>query len=202
MKNLHRRYLSDIAADCAGELNATAYPCKAIDFGFPIMLAFMNPTGTLAVAGDAPTLAEIQAGLADTGVNRLILIEEFTNGKRLEAGRVEETGADTADGLTNVVSINMKIEGKIKRLNQTTINDLLKLNPFPRLKMWVITSKGYIFGGKTGYRTTNFFTPLIMEGYGTANFIPVDHEYQHNLNKTEDIGQNDGFLLLTNPATT
>lgn len=179
-----------------------AFACKATDYGYPNKLVFMHPEGTLVVAGDTPTLAEIQTGLADTGVNKLILIENFTNGQRTEQGRVEETGADTADGLTTVVSLNMQITGKIKLLSDNTITDLLTLNCQPRLIMWVITSQGYILGGADGYRTANFFTPTIMEGYGVANYIPVAHVYQHNLNATDPAGYNEGFKTLTNPDLT
>jgi hypothetical protein len=194
--------MADITCDCSGELIMRVFACKATDYGYPNKLIFMHPDGALVVAGDSPTLAEIQTGLADTGVDKLILIEAFTNGQRVEGERVEESGADTADGLTTVVSLNMRITGKIKLLSDVTITDLLTLNCQPRLRMWVITSQGYILGGADGYRTANFFTPTIMEGYGVANYIPVAHTYQHNLNATDPAFYDEGFKTLTNPDLT
>lgn len=194
--------MSDITCDCTGELDMNRWPCKATDFGYPNKLGFMHPDGEMTVAGDAPTLAEIQAAIADTGVDKLILIEDFTNGQRTEQSRLEESGADTPDGLTNVVSINMQVTGKIKRIDADTIDELLTLNCQPRLKMWVFTSTGHCFGGANGYTTANFFTPLIMEGFGVAGYIPVNHVYQHDLTKTDSVSQDDGFLTLKNPLTT
>lgn len=192
----------DIVAGCADELEMNQWACKATDFGFPNKLGFMHPDGEMTVAGEAPTLAEVQAAIAETGVNKLILIEDFTNGQRTEQSRTEESGADTPDGLTDVSSLNMQVTGKIKRLGASTISELLTLNTQPRLRMWVFTSTGYCFGGKTGYRTSNFFPPLIMEGFGVKGYIPIAHVYQHDLTKTDDVSQDDGFLTLKNPLTT
>lgn len=192
----------DITCDCAGELAMAKFPCKAINYGYPNKLLFLPPDGSMTVAGESPTLAEVQAAIAATGQDKLILIEEFTNGQRVESSREEETGADTADGLTTVTQVYMAITGRIKRLDESVIRDLLKTNCFDRLKMWVITTQGYIFGGKTGFTTSNFFTPLIMEGFGVAGYIPINHIYRHDQTKTDPAAQNDGFITLTNPATT
>mgnify|MGYP007100042748 CR=1 FL=1 len=194
--------MSDITCDCTGEPTMNRWACKATDFGFPNKMGLMHPDGEMTVAGEAPTLAEVQAAIADTGVNKMILIEDFTNGQRTEQSRLEESGADTPDGLTNVVSINMQITGKIKRLGPDTIDEILEVNCFPRLKMWFFTSTGHCFGGKTGYMISNFFTPLIMEGFGVAGYIPVNCVYQHDLTKTDSVSQDDGFLTLKNPLTT
>jgi hypothetical protein len=189
--------MSDIVCDCDDELSMDQWACKATDYGFPTMLGIMRPDGTLTMAGATPTVAEFQTALAASGANKMILIESFTNGQRTEADRTEESGADTPDGLTNVVSLRMKIVGKIKQLSERTCADLLSLNCFPRVKMWVITSKGYCFGA-TGYRTSNFFTPLIMDGFGQAGHIPVNQVYEHNLNKTDPSSFDLGFLDLRN----
>lgn len=194
--------MANITCDCAGEIDMSQFPCSATKYGFPNKLIFQKPGGSLTVAGETPTLAEIQTGLADTGDDKLILIEAFTNGQRTESSRIEETGADTADGLTDVVALFMKIDGKIKLVNEYVLKHLLELNCFSRLKMWVVTDQGYIFGGTTGYRTSVFFPPLIMEGYGVADYVPVSLVYQHDLTKTDPAGQDDGFLTLVNTATT
>jgi hypothetical protein len=190
--------MADITCDCAEELVLSPFPCKATDYGYPSKLILQAPGGDLTVAGEIPTLAEIQAGIAASGLDKLIVIEELTNGQRIESERQEESGADTADGLTNTLSINMAVVGKIKLLDESVRADLAKLNCNQRLKAWVITSQGYIFGGKKGYKVANFIPPTILEGFGVRAYHDINFVYQHNLNATDPAGQDDGFLSLTN----
>lgn len=192
----------DLTFDCANELDMSQFPCIATDYGYPQKLLLMHPNGTLTVSGETPTLAEIQTGIAASGDNKLIVIEQFTNGQRIEADRAEESGADTADGLTDVVSINMAITGKIKRLNEYVRKHLAELNGFRRAKCWVITNKGYVFGGSEGYKVSLFFPPTLLEGFGVAANVPFRLVYAHNLNATDPAGQDDGFLTVENTATT
>lgn len=194
--------MATIVCDCAGEPTMSPFPCKAVDYGFPKKLILQDPDGSLTVAGESPTLSEIQAGIAASGEDKLIVIEQITNGQLVESSREEETGADTADGLTNTFGINMAVTGNIKLLDESVRADLLKLNCHERLKMWVITSKGYILGGATGYKIANFFSPMTLGGYGTRAMVPLNLVYQHNLNATDPAGQDDGFLNLVNPPTT
>ena len=192
--------MSDILTSCADELSIDKFQCAPTLKGFPNKLVFMHTEGNSGIAGDAPTLAEIVAGIAASGLDKMVLIEQFTNGQRVEASRDTFTGADTADGLTDVSALYFKITGKIKMLGERLIADLLTLSrQQTRLQMWVITDQGYILGGKTGYRTANFFTPEIMEGYGTQNYIAIDHTYQVNLNQTDPAGFDLGFKDLVNP---
>lgn len=195
--------MADIVTTCADDLSIDRFLCAPTLYGFPNKLVFMHDEGSLTVAGESPTLAEINAGIVASGLNKLVLIEQFTNGQRVEASRDTFTGADTADGLTDVSALYMKITGKIKMIGERLVADLLTLSrQQSRLRMWVITDQGYIFGGETGYRTANFFTPIIMEGYGTQNYIPIDHTYQVNLNATDPAGFDLGFIDLVNPDIT
>lgn len=194
--------MAAIVCNCSGEPEMAPFPCKATDYGFPKKLILQDPQGELTVAGETPTLSEIQAGMAASGEDKLIVIEQITNGQLVESSREEETGADTADGLTNTFGINMAVTGNIKLLDESVRADLLKLNCNERLKMWIITSKGYIFGGKNGYIIANFFSPMILGGYGTKPMIPINLVYQHNLNATDPAGQDDGFLNLVNASST
>ncbi len=195
--------MADIVTTCADDLSIDKFLCAPTIYGFPNKLLFMHPDGSLTVAGETPTLAEINVGIAASGLNKLAVIEQFTNGQRVEASRDTFGGADTADGLTDVSALYMKITGKIKMLGERLVADLLTLSrQQTRLQMWVITSEGYILGGKLGYRTANFFTPTIMEGYGTQNYIGIDHTYQVNLNQTDPAGFDLGFKDLVNPDIT
>lgn len=190
----------DLACDCADEMEVVPFPCKATDYGYPSKALLMDESGTLTVAGETPTLAEVQTGISDTGENKLVVIEELTNGQLVEQSREEETGADTADGLTNTFGVNMALTGNIKLLDEALRASLLALNCTQRKKMWIITSKGYIFGGTDGYKTPGFIPPMALNGFGTRGLVPINWPYQHNLNKTDPAGQNDGFLTLVNPA--
>lgn len=193
--------MSDIVCECDGEIEIAKFPCKPTDYGYPSKLALQDPDGSLTVVGESPTLAELQAGINASGQDRVVLIEEITNGQRVEGAREEESGADTADGLTNTFGVNMAVTGKIKLINEAVRVNLAELNCQQRLKMWIITNKGYIFGGKTGYKVANFIPPMILGGFGVRAAYDLNLVYAHNLNKTDPAGQDDGFLELTNPAT-
>lgn len=194
--------MSEIVCDCAGELEMSAAPCKGVDYGYPVAVVLKNIRGTLTVAGESPTLAEIQSGIEASGVDRLIVVRGITNGQLVEANRQEETGADTADGLTDVVSINYALTGNIKLLDEVNRKHFAELNCNSRAYGWVITNKGYIRGGKNGNLFSIFFPPMLQEGFGVKSRIPINLEYVHNLNATDPMTQDDGFVLLDNLQTT
>jgi hypothetical protein len=173
------------------------FPCKATEYGFPAKLLVVKPGANISIVGETPTLSEVQAAIA---AGDMIVIEELTNGQRTEADRQTEEGADTADGLVNVLGVNMAITGRVKLLDEAVRTDLAKLNCFQRLNVWFITNQAYIFGGKTGYKVANFIPPTIMEGFGVRAYHDINFVYKHNLNQTEPAGYDEGFLALTNPA--
>lgn len=190
--------MADLTCDCAEELDMIQFPCKAVDYGYPSKLLLLPLGGDITVAGESPTLAEVQAAMAASGLDKMILIEEITNGQRVEVNREEESGADTSDGLVDTFSINMAITGRVKLINEAIRSKLAGLNCHKRLKVWFITNKGYIFGGKTGYKAANFIPPMSLEGFGTRGYYPLNYVYAHDLTKDDPAGQNDGFLDLVN----
>ncbi len=190
--------MSEITVDCADDLSMDKWPCKSEDYGYPVAFVVGHPDGDLAVAGDSPTLAEIQAGLADTGVDKLILIEQVTNGIRSQNAIEEESGADTADGLRTVFGVNIETAGKIKLLNERVRSDLATLAVLPRIRTWVITSGGWLLGGKKGYKTANYISPMFMEGFGKRAALDVSFIHKHNINATDPATEDEGFLDLTN----
>ena len=194
--------MSEIAIDCAGELDMKQFPCYSNDYGYPVKLVIGQPKGIFAVVGETPTLAEIEAGLIDTGLNKLIVIEELTNGARAENDVQEESGADTADGLRTVFATNILTSGKVKLLDESLRADLAVLAKYARLKTWTITSGGWIFGGKTGYRTSNYISPLFAEGFGTRAAHDISFIHQHNMNQTDPAGFDEGFLDIVNSSVT
>ncbi len=190
----------DITCECAEGLTHPESPCKPDNFGHPLKLVLQHEDGELTVAGENPTVAELTTGIGATGVDRLVVVEEFTNGQWLEEARQERTGADTADGLTDVDAIFMRIEGRVVRLNNEMIESFARLNCQNRVKGWLILSSGHIFGGKTGFRFSNFWPKPINEGYGTKMHIPFALVYQANLNGADLSAQNLDYLKLKNPS--
>jgi len=195
--------MSDLVCDCNCDLDLDMdrFPnsCGAINYGHPKLLLFQKPEGELTLCtGDAPILAHIQAALTVVGDNHMILLGPITNGVRVESERQEESGADTIDGMTDVISQTIQITGKLKFLDEAVRTDLENLNCYDRLSMWIITTTGWIFGGCDGYNVANFISTLLMEGFGTRAHIPLDYKFQIPCH--DPANQDDGFVLLRNEA--
>jgi len=174
---------TDLVCDCtvATPIAMAAFPnnCGAENYGHPYLLLFMKVDGALTnCTGDAPNLANIQAAQAEADENRMIVVGPMTNGSRVESEKEEETGADTIDGMTNVISQTLNLTGKLKFLDEEIREDLEDLNCHERLRMWIITSTGWLFGACEGYRVANFISGLIQEGYGTRSAIPLDYKFK------------------------
>jgi hypothetical protein len=180
----------------------STFPCSPDRHGHPIKLLFMQPGGAITVAGESPTLSEIEQAIGQTDVDRMVVIEEITNGQLNVADTQEESGADTSDGGVNVIGVNRAVTGKIKNINETVRKHLAEWNCHSRLRMWVITSKGWIFGGKTGYKVSNFIGPMLLPGFGVSSEYPLNFVWPHDILATDPAGQDDGFLELVNNQTT
>jgi hypothetical protein len=154
----------------------------------------MKPEGT----APALTVAGFQAAISANGVNHVIVVGPITNGMRTEADRQTESGADTIDGLENIIQVQHQIEGRLKFLDETVREDLAKLNCNDRLQMWYVTSTGYLFGDTTGYNVPNFITGLIQEGYGKKSYIPINYRFIVT-EKTDPATLDLDFLTLVNP---
>jgi hypothetical protein len=192
----------DITINCATALAMTKFPCESEIYGYPVMFIVGHPDGALTVVGESPTVAEIQTGIANTGVNKLIVLEQITNGARVESALEEESGADTADGLRTVFGTNIETSGKIKLLDEDIRADLATLALYPRLRTWVVTSSGWILGGKKGYKVANYIAPMMLEGFGVRAAHNISFIHKHNMNATDPAAQDDGYLDLVNPTTT
>ncbi len=191
--------MAEIVTSCADELSIDKFPCAPTLYGFPNKLVIMHAQGDPNIAGETPTLAEIVAGQAAAGLDKMVLIEQFTNGQRTIAEQTAFSGADTADGLEDVDAVYMLVSGKIKMINERLSADLLTLSRQQnRVRFWIIFSEGYIFGGQTGYYASNFFPPIISEGFGVQNYIPLNVKYQVNRNQTDPSRFDLGFKDLVN----
>jgi len=173
--------MGSLTCSCTGYLDVAAFPddCGAENYGYPYLLLFQKRDGELTgCTGDSPTLAEIQTAMAAGDDNQIVVVGPMTNGVRNESEREEESGADTIDGQTTVISQTIQITGKLKFLDETVRSDLEDMNCFTRLRMWIVTSTGWLFGGCEGYNVSNFISGLLHDGYGTRAYIPIDYKFK------------------------
>lgn len=190
----------DLVCDCISDIDVAAFPnnCGAEDYGYPYLLLFQKVEGEITgCTGSGPTVAQLQAAIAAAGEDHIVVLGPITNGQRTESERTEETGADTIDGMTNVVSQSIQISGKLKYLDETVRDDLESLNCYDRLRMWVITSTGWLFGGCCGYIVANYISSLIQDGYGTKPHIPL--VYKFIAPGHDPAVQDTDYLTLVNP---
>lgn len=189
---------------CAEELFIGAIPddCGAIDYGYPYLFLLQNPdadnVGNASFFGAVPTVNEMEALMLLTNQLHVSVLGPITNGKKTESGRESESGADTIDGLENVLSQTIKIEGKFKLLSDTILAELTALNCRTRVRFWYITSKGYLFMG-AGVTVPAFFSEWLHEGFGTRSYVPID--FQYKVDRTKDYSataQDDDYLTLAN----
>jgi len=194
--------MSDLICDCviATPMIMGRFPnnCGAEDYGYPYLLLFQKPEGQMiGCTGDVIGVGMIQAAIADTDQDKIIVVGPITNGQRVESERETEDGADTIDGMTSVVSQTLNLTGKLKFLDEAIRDDLEGLNCYDRLSMWVITSTGWLFGGCNGYLVANFISGLIQDGYGTRSHIPLDYKFK--VPGHDPAVQDDDYLTLVNP---
>lgn len=187
--------MSIITCTCASDIHMSPFPnnCGQKDYGYPKLLLFMKPTGT----APALTVAAFTAAIAAAGDSHVIVVGPITNGQRSEADRQTESGADTIDGLENIIQVQHEVVGRAKFLDETVRADLLALNCYDRLKMWYVTSTDWLFGDTTGYDVANFITGLIQEGYGKKSYVPLSYRWIVD-NRTDAATYEAGFSSLIN----
>ncbi len=192
---------TELVCDCtvATPIAMAAFPnnCGSENYGYPKLLLFMKREGTFTgCTGEAPNLANIQAAQAELDENKLIVVGPMTNGNRLESEREEESGADTVDGATNVISQTIQVTGKLKFLDETVREDLEDLNCQERLRMWIVTDTGWLFGACNGYNVANFISALLHDGYGTRAYVPLDYKWKAPGH--DPANYDDDYLTLVN----
>lgn len=190
--------MNKITALCTAALDPiTAYTCGGLKGNRVDSLIIGRSSMTVAVSGDAPTVAEMQAGLAATGDDKLVVLRHISNGIIDEVGSSELTDLDTESGLPEKFNIQMGITGNVKHPTEDVLLTTMEYNQQVKLRVWVIDNKGYIWGGKTGYLTNglNAFSPKKLDG--TVLFISFNLVYIAD-NVSDDTRQDDDFLTLDN----
>ena len=159
--------MNKITATCTDALSPiTSYSCGGLKGNRIHALVVARSNMTLSVSGDAPTVAEIQAGLAATGDDTLVMLKHISNGLIDEVGASELTDLDTESGLPEKFNVQMGMTGNIKHPTAEVYAKTMAYNLNITLRVWAIDNKGYIWGGKTGYLTNglNAFSPKKMDG--------------------------------------
>ena len=190
--------MNKITETCSSALSpVTAYVCGGLKGNRIHSLIVGRSNMTLTVSGDAPTLAEIQAGLAASGDDKLVVLTHISNGVIDEVGSSELTDLDTESGLPEKFNVQMGMTGNVKHPTAEVYTKTMGYNQNPTLRVWAIDNKVYIWGGKTGYLCGghNAFSPKKMDGvtqHISFNLVYIADEV------SDDTGQDDGFLTLDN----
>lgn len=190
--------MNKITATCTEAIAAiTAYTCSGLKGNRVQSLIIGKSNMTLSVSGNAPTLSEMQAGLAASGDDKLVVLTHISNGIIDEVGSSELSDLDTENGLTQRFNVQVGITGNIKHPTEEVYQRTMEYNLQNAIRVWVIDNKGYIWGGKTGYLCggLNAFSPKKMDGvtqHISFNLVYVADEV------SDDTAQDDGFLTLDN----
>jgi len=190
--------MNKITATCTEAIAAiTAYTCSGLKGNRVQSLIIGKSNMTLSVSGNAPTLSEMQAGLAASGDDKLVVLTHISNGVIDEVGSSELSDLDTENGLTQRFNVQVGITGNIKHPTEEVYQRTMEYNLQNAIRVWVIDNKGYIWGGKTGYLCggLNAFSPKKMDGvtqHISFNLVYVADEV------SDDTAQDDGFLTLDN----
>ena len=190
--------MNTITSVCTAALDPiTSYTCGGLKGNRIYSLIVAKSNMTLDVTGEAPTLSEIQTGMAATGDDKLVVLKHVSNGLIDEVGSSELSDLDTENGLPEKFNIQMGITGSLKHPTEDVLLKTMEYNQNILLRVWVVDNKGYIWGGKTGYLTNglNAFSPKKLDG--TVLFVSFNLVYIAD-DVSDDTGQDDGFLTLDN----
>jgi len=199
--NKYIRIMNKITATCADALSpVTAYACGGLK-GNRIQTLLIGRSDMAAPAsGDVLTYAEAQIALAlpASGTENLIALTHISNGLIDETGSSELTDLDTESGLPEKFNVMMSITGNIKHPTENVYLQTMAYNINPKLRVWAIDNKGYIWGGTTGYLCSgmNAFSPKKMDG--TVQMVSFNLSYIAD--DVSDVSlQDDDFLTIDNP---
>jgi hypothetical protein len=186
--------MDNLVFSCTDPLLRAATPACTTDYGERIVsFAVMKEGGTFTVAGsDNPTAAEFQTAITS---GSLLFFTGLSNGHKLEAGATELSGDDTITGGSERWDVTNKFEAKIKLIDETIKRATERLDRFSRLRLWIFTDKGYVYGGKTGYYASPVFSTVIHEGKGQPPYINVAFEW--NVIGLDNAKYDSGYTTLT-----
>ncbi len=156
----------------------------------------MKEGGSFTVsASDVPTAAEFETAIT---ADEITIVNAITNGHRIEQGGTELSGDDTETGSTERWDVEYRVEGRIKRIDETLARMTEKFDRYSVLRLWYFTEKDYCFGGVTGYKVAPNFSLITTEGKGQPPYISFFCDF--TATGADYAGYDDDYTLLDNTA--
>ena len=155
--------MDNLVFSCSDALDQAATPACGTDYGERVVrIALMKDGATFAVAAsDVPTAAEFETGVSGSVIT---IINGITNGHRIEQGATELSGDDTETGGTERFDVQYRVEGRIKRFNETVARMTEKLDRFSTLNRLIRPS--------TLYCTSNLSVPPVSVSSPLSSVAP------------------------------
>lgn len=172
--------MDTLVFSCTDDLDQPVAPQCGVDYGERVVkILLMKETDltaweALVSSSDVPTAAEFEVGIAS---DYITVLEGLTNGHRVEQGATELSGDDTESGGTERFDVEYRIEGRIKRIDETLKRATEKYDRYSTLRAWYITDKNYAHGGVSGYKISPNFSEVIFEGKGNPPYISFFLDY-------------------------
>lgn len=191
--------MNKLSYACSGALSAiTAYDCPT-DLGNRVDLLIVGKDGETdsVTTGDIPTVSDFQTAMALTTDAKLVVIPKVTNGLCQKVSSTELSGMDTLTGGKEEHDVIKEISGTLKHLTQDLLEKTGEYSQHSILRVWIVTNKGYCFGGSKGYKCSSrgAFTPIEIDG--TKSHVKFSLQYNSDLVE-EDTNQDDDYLDLDN----
>ncbi|GAG40981.1 unnamed protein product [marine sediment metagenome] len=189
--------MDNLIFTCSDALDQAATPACGVDYGERVVrIALMKDGGTFTVsASDFPTAAEFETAISG---GEITIINGVTNGHRIEQGATELSGDDTETGGTERYDVEYRVEGRIKRIDETLARMTEKLDRYSTMRLWYFTEKDYCFGGVTGYLVAPNFSLITTEGKGQPPYISFFCDF--TAIGADYAGYDDDYTVLDNTA--
>ena len=187
---------------CTSELDLPAMAkCGETKFSHPVMIVLGKPGTTIPILVTSPvhtqpTALDLAAALVTVGANRLIAINPISEGSATPTDVYEKN----EQGLDEKIHEMMVIDGKMKYLNDATIDGLRQLEIFKRYQGWYIDAMGRLYGGVNGFAVTCTWGTLPTKAFGFENkaFIPIKMSFNVDPTVTFATSKDADFLDLDN----
>ena len=193
--------MSDLVQNC-NIIASDSIPesCGSDNLSFPRLFVIWAANTVISAAGATPTAAEVQTLLsAALGCTS----GRFSNGVKIPAETTVLSGADTIDGLDDVVKEVEGISGNLRTMDNTVLQMWAQNNlNNQRAQLGWVDDNGRWHGGVTGY-SIPFYTPAWEHaGEGSSAAIPFIFKWKRNPLKYVPYSDVDlGYLDLTNLAS-
>lgn len=172
--------MNDLIYSCTDSLPQPSQPVCATDYGERVVQVIFSKTA-VSCTGNVPLASDFNAAYSDLSIFKYI-----TNGHRIFLGETEIEWHNK-----EWYDKEYRIEGKIRRVNESTARAAEKLSRYASLYMYFFTEKNYCYGP---YYAQPNFTLIQLEGKGRPPYIAFNADY---IGHGVDYAQYDsGYLSL------